>query len=111
MFLPDEVQHGHKRFISGASEDSLPPSDLEPFVDERLAMGSVNLYAEVIEMMERYTVTRVLRVTSGNQSKAAEILGITRGSLRNKIRTLGIVVDQVVHLDHALVEVGESVRT
>lgn len=97
-FLPDEIQHAAKQRISVALPDDIP-SDLEPFVDERLASGTGNLYAEVIEMMEKYTLMRVLRMTSGNQSKAAEILGITRGSLRHKIRALGIVVDQVIHVD------------
>jgi hypothetical protein len=30
------------------------------------------------------------------------MLGITRGSLRNKMRTLGIQVGSTVELDHAL---------
>ena len=47
-------------------------------------------------MLERYLLTRVLRETQGNQSKAARRLGITRGSLRNKMRELGIQVGQVV---------------
>jgi two-component system nitrogen regulation response regulator GlnG len=51
--------------------------------------------------MERYLVTEVLRYSSGNQSKAAGILGITRGSLRNKVRNLGISIDQVVSLHNA----------
>jgi two-component system nitrogen regulation response regulator GlnG len=38
----------------------------------------------------------VLRETGGNQSEAAKILGITRGSLRNKIRTLRLSIGQVV---------------
>jgi two-component system nitrogen regulation response regulator GlnG len=46
--------------------------------------------------MERYLLTRVLRKHDGNQSKAAEQLGITRGSLRHKTKTLGISIDQVV---------------
>jgi len=62
------------------------------------------LYAECLEMMERYVVTRVLRLTGGNQSKAAQLLGITRGSLRNKIHSLGISVDQVVHIEEDLTE-------
>ena len=46
--------------------------------------------------MERYVVTRVLQTTGGNQSQAARILGITRGSLRNKTQSLGIKIGQVV---------------
>ena len=38
----------------------------------------------------------ILGETAGNQSQAAEMLGITRGSLRNKIRSMGIVIEQVV---------------
>ena len=46
--------------------------------------------------MERYLLTRVLRETGGNQSLAAKMLGITRGSLRNKIRSLRLSIDHVV---------------
>jgi two-component system nitrogen regulation response regulator GlnG len=41
-------------------------------------------------------VTRVLQTTAGNQSKAAKMLGITRGSLRNKTQALGITIGQVI---------------
>ena len=41
-------------------------------------------------------MTRVLRQTGGNQVQAAKLLGITRGSLRTKIRTLGIRIERSV---------------
>lgn len=46
-------------------------------------MGLTDLYAETLKMMERYLLTRVLSETQGNQSRAAEILGITRGKIRS----------------------------
>jgi hypothetical protein len=49
--------------------------------------------------MERTLLTAVLTHTEGNQSKAADILGITRGSLRNKIRLLGINIERKVNLE------------
>jgi two-component system nitrogen regulation response regulator GlnG len=58
-----------------------------------------NLHAETLEFVERYLLRRVLDQSGGNQSQAARILGITRGSLRNKIRALGISIEQVVHID------------
>ena len=70
--------------------------DLAHFVDDRLRADSENLYQESLHMLERYLITRVLRETDGNQSKAARRLGITRGSLRNKMRDLGIQVGQIV---------------
>ena len=65
-------------------------------VGGRIAGGSENLYAEAVERMEREVLVRVLQHTEGNQLRAAKILGITRGSLRNKIRTLGISIARSV---------------
>jgi two-component system nitrogen regulation response regulator GlnG len=57
------------------------------------------LYAEALERMEREILMRVLKHTDGNQLQAARILGITRGSLRNKIRALGISISREVWSD------------
>ena len=57
--------------------DGFLPSDLEDFLNERERARSRELYAETLEMMEQYLLTRILRETKGNQSKAAELLGIT----------------------------------
>jgi len=99
-FLPDEIRERAKRPSTGGSADSdLPTTDLDGYVDERLHAGSEDLYAESLTLMEKCLITRVLRHTSGNQSQAARILGITRGSLRNKVRALGIMIGQVVSVD------------
>ena len=82
--------------------------DLESFVNSRIEAGSKNLYAETLEVMERHLLARVLRETGGNQSKAAEQLGITRGSLRNKLKTLGIWIGQVVATGEENAEVGDQ---
>jgi two-component system nitrogen regulation response regulator GlnG len=79
-------------------ESSAREIDVVRFVDQRLGADSENLYQESLHMLERYLLTRVLRETDGNQSKAARRLGITRGSLRNKMRDLGIQVGQVVDM-------------
>jgi DNA-binding NtrC family response regulator len=79
-----------------SSIDQLPRHDLAAYIEQRLKSGSDDLHAETLEMMERYLLTRVLRETGGNQSLAAKILGITRGSLRNKIRALRLSIDHVV---------------
>jgi two-component system nitrogen regulation response regulator GlnG len=75
------------------------PSMLDDFIRSRLDCESTDIYAETLEVMERKLISRVLQHTEGNQSQAAELLGITRGSLRNKIRSLGIVIEQVVSTD------------
>jgi DNA-binding NtrC family response regulator len=73
--------------------------DIRRFIDERIVADSDNLYQESLHVLERYLITRVLREAEGNQSKAARRLGITRGSLRNKMRDLGIQVGQVVDVE------------
>ncbi len=68
--------------------------DLERFIDARLAEGTEDLYAEAVRLLGRTLLPRVLRHTGGNQLRAAKILGITRGSLRTKLRELGLRVDK-----------------
>lgn len=80
-------------------------TDLERYVDERLQSNSTSLYAETLEFMERYLITRVLSVCEGNQSKAARMLGITRGCLRSKIKSLNVSIDALVHIDGEACEV------
>lgn len=72
------------------------PSDLAPFVNRRLAAESRDLYAETLEQMERYLITRVLQATNGNQTKASELLGITRGKIRDRVNLYQISLGTVV---------------
>jgi two-component system nitrogen regulation response regulator GlnG len=71
----------------------------DQFIQERLAGGSQDLYAEALGLMERELLVRVLRHTDGNQVQSARILGITRGSLRNKIRQLNISIEKNIWSD------------
>lgn len=99
-FLPREMlaEKGAPDFVNGSpAVDVLDgPFNLARFIDQRLQAESPNLYAESLAELERYLIRRVLQHHSGNQSRAAEHLGITRGSLRNKIRALGISIEHVV---------------
>jgi len=93
--LPDEIRTGTRR--DTAANGSQPGTDLlERLIDERLRAGSTDLYKETLDAMESCLLTRVLKSTGGNQSQAARILGITRGSLRNKIHALNIQIESVV---------------
>ncbi len=73
--------------------------DWDGFIQSRLAATSEDLHAELLGMVERHLLTRVLNHTGGNQLQAARILGITRGSLRTKIRALGITIERSVSAD------------
>jgi DNA-binding NtrC family response regulator len=94
--LPPELLGKAPTTRSRDVPSGLPDADLQRYIEERLGCSSTNLYAETLEMMERYLLTRVLRQTGGNQKQAAEILGITRGKVRDRIATFDISVDTTV---------------
>jgi two-component system nitrogen regulation response regulator GlnG len=96
-FLPESIRY------TGAVSGKIHPgqlgsSDLEPLVSQCLREGSHELYAQAMERMDRYVLTRILRHTNGNQSWAAKLLGITRASLRRKLHTLKISVESAISL-------------
>lgn len=45
-----------------------------------------NLYDLVLQEMELPLLQLVMQITGGNQSRAAEMLGISRGTLRKKLK-------------------------
>lgn len=45
-----------------------------------------NLYTFVMDEVEKGIILEVLKFTDGNQSKSSDVLGITRTTLRTKIR-------------------------
>jgi Fis family transcriptional regulator len=51
----------------------------------------VDLHQLVMGQVERPLLERVLVYTNGNQSAAAEILGLNRGTLRKKLQTYDLL--------------------
>ncbi|MCA9260250.1 MAG: sigma-54-dependent Fis family transcriptional regulator [Planctomycetales bacterium] len=100
--LPDEIVNkrasatGGGPAAAGDAGQRGEGADLEGFILEAIESDDDDLYERTREYMERRLLTLVLRATAGNQSQAARRLGITRGSLRNKIRDLGIQIEQVI---------------
>lgn len=107
--LPDEIRSAYappewscttslEEHRSDTEPDDIPSANLTPLVEDYLKSGSTNLYAATVEHMERYLFTRVLRHTRGNQSQAAEILGIGRGKVADRIHAFGIQLEQDVRI-------------
>ncbi len=91
-FLPPALRGREQG--SGGAEAAFDFGDLTEFVQDRLQAGSTALYAEYQALTERHLITQVLRHTGGNQSQAAKVLGITRGTLRTRLTALGIPVER-----------------
>jgi len=49
-----------------------------------------DMYAMVLRQVEKPLLEAVLEHTKGNQSRAAEYLGLNRGTLRKKLRTYNL---------------------
>src|SRR5579863_2081503 len=96
--LPEEIRLGLRRPGQDAAGTGVA-GNLERLIEARLQAKTTDLYAETLAAMETCLLTRVLKLTNGNQSQAARILGITRGSLRNKIHALKIHIASTIVLD------------
>lgn len=105
-FLPTELTQAQP---AAASTDEPAPaadsnatgasSDLAPFVNDRIQGKTEDLYAETLEQMERFLITRALQATEGNQTRAAKLLGITRGKVRDRVKQFGISLGKKVALE------------
>jgi two-component system nitrogen regulation response regulator GlnG len=95
-YLPAPVLAGGAAAANPGNGTTTGAFDWDAFVADRIGSGTENLYAESLERMEREVLVRVLKHTGGNQLQAAKLLGITRGSLRNKIRALGVSISREV---------------
>jgi two-component system nitrogen regulation response regulator GlnG len=87
-FLPDQLLQEPAPVPPTAVEGS--EVDLNALIEARLREGKDGLYEEVIAAVDRLLLTRVLRHTHGHQTQASELLGLSRATLRHKLRTLGL---------------------
>ncbi len=94
----DEFMHSGVTLPQTPGEGGIAHTDWHLFLSSRLGAGSHDVYAQATAEMDRQVLTHVLRYTEGNQARAASLLGMTRSSLRAKIRALGIVIDRLVNL-------------
>ncbi|MBN2489889.1 MAG: sigma-54-dependent Fis family transcriptional regulator [Planctomycetes bacterium] len=92
-FLPLHVG-APGRTAGGTASRAL--EDVERLIEDRLRAGATDLYDEVQAAVDRHLILRVLQHTGGNQHEAAALLGLSRNTLRAKIRSLDIRIDRSV---------------
>jgi len=87
-----ELENYIERAVVTAKGKILTPRDFP----KELALGRINLPSEEIEVgstiyeAERKLILKTLKAQGGNRSKAAEILGISTRTLRNKLHEYGL---------------------
>jgi len=92
-FLPAELRR--EGAAGGCASAVSPAAGLDGLIESLVSGGEGNLYARAVEATERALLARVLRQTRGNQTQASELLGISRNTLRQKMRALGFAIDRV----------------
>ncbi|HLW68121.1 MAG TPA: helix-turn-helix domain-containing protein [Gemmataceae bacterium] len=84
------------------TEDMLTPvpqpagSDVSEIVARLLASREGEIYRKVTLEMDRIVLEAVLRHTHGNQVEASQLLGISRTTLRSKLKALGLTIEKRV---------------
>lgn len=86
--------------VNGSDAGSIgEPSSLCFHVEKKLATYFINLadhvpsdlYALVLEQVEVPLLRKVMEYAGSNQSKAATILGLSRGTLRKKLKQYNLL--------------------
>ncbi|MCE9561793.1 MAG: sigma-54 dependent transcriptional regulator [Planctomycetes bacterium] len=80
------------------SEVPPPPhserTDVVALIDDLLSRGENDLHSQVVAVVERILLKRVLRETDWHLGHACERLGLNRSTLRYKLRDLGLNADR-----------------
>ena len=66
-------------------------NSIEQYFEDLGGHETINLYELVLKEVEVPLLTVVLEQTKNNQSKAAKILGLNRGTLRKKLKQCDLI--------------------
>jgi two-component system nitrogen regulation response regulator GlnG len=90
------------------SRAEIPPppgvTDLAYLTTSLLHAGEADIYRRVCAEMDRVVLDTVLRHVNGNQVRAAELLGISRTTLRSKLRAMGTAGERALASDQDQLE-------
>jgi DNA-binding NtrC family response regulator len=68
--------------------------DVAEFVTRLLQANQSEIYEKVNSAVDRVVIETVLKYAKGNQVQASELLGISRTTLRGKLRSLGLAIEK-----------------
>jgi DNA-binding NtrC family response regulator len=99
-FLPDELhREGSAEADTEPEVGSMPDVDwgmLREFVENAAAQGETDIYRRALERFDRLVVSYIMQQAGGQQNRAAEILGLSRVTLRAKLRHMQMSVEKML---------------
>ncbi len=78
------------------SSGELELADVREMIRRLLSQGTANLSETVHGAVDRVLLEQVLASVGGHQARAAEILGLSRNTLRSRLQQLGLTVGKIV---------------
>jgi DNA-binding NtrC family response regulator len=96
QFLPDLQLDASATGSGGSTAAGRRADDVGTFVRRKLSAGERGLYDETHRWVDRLLLAMVLEHTGGNQRQAAEILGIARKTLRDRLRDANLSIHRSV---------------
>jgi DNA-binding protein Fis len=87
---------------AGGSVPSTAPLDLDGFISDHLGPETNDLYEVTHREVDRLLLVRALEHANGSQRQAAHLLGISRQTMRLRLRTLALRVARAVAAHEAV---------
>lgn len=99
-FLPEEL-HKEPTAEPETEIEAGPMPDVDwqavsDFVEKAISSGETDVYRRALEYFDRLLIARALRQTGGQQNRAAELLGLSRVTVRTKLRAMQLAVEKVL---------------
>jgi len=95
---PITLKDVHRAMLTSAGPGAKNEQSLSLLVKENLSRAqrgeAVEVYAELVETLERELFAQAMELASGNQLRAARWLGISRFTLRHRLQKLGLALEK-----------------
>ena len=99
-FLSDELHRDDAATQEAEPEvSSMPEVDwrtLSDFVETAATASETDIYRRALEQFDRLVISYVMRQAGGQQNRAAEMLGLSRVTLRAKLRHMQMSVEKIL---------------
>ena len=106
LLLPEFLPPPLRQQSPAAPPPAVSLPGLQSLVASLLERGQSGLYGQVLEAVERQLLSQVLDHTHGHQTRASEILGISRATMRHKLRALNLAFDKILIEPSSAEDVG-----